>query len=139
MQRRDLGEIITGYRYVREVYSANKKDKGECLLSSEELFTKLIGIYDAFGIDPIEEDKMGIRVKLPNNQNPILRDWWHGTTIKKTGEQAVIIKIDRFAGYIEGEAVLATTRWMRSFESNPGDKVIISPCVPVPDLSYEVR
>jgi len=139
MQRRDLGEIITGYRYVREVYSADKKDNTECLLSSEELFLKLMGIYDILGISPIEEDEIGVRVRLPNNPNPILKDWWHETIIKRVEERALIVKIDRIAGYIESEAILATKPWMRDFETSPGDKVIISPCIPIPEFGYDFR
>ena len=134
----DFGEIVRHHIYVRQIYSTDKKEKGECLFSSEDLLKKLLCIYDRLGVQPINEDEVNVIVKLPRNQNPLLRDWWHETTVKRTEERLLIIRLDRLCGYIEGEAVLATKLWINKFESKPGDEVIISPCVPVPDLNYNI-
>ena len=82
----------------------------------------------------MEEGELDVRVRLPNNPNPIFRERWHETTIKITDEQPLIVKIDRLAGYIEDEIVLATRIWMKGFEAEPGEKVILTPNLPVPDL-----
>jgi len=131
----DIDEIIRNHVYVRQVYTAEKNQYGDCLFSSEELHHKLAAIYDRLGIEPRLEDELGVVVKLPRNQNPILRDWWHPTTIKKTDQRPLVMRLDRLAGCLRSEAVLATKAWIKRFESKPGDEVIISPCVPVPDLS----
>lgn len=135
----DLGEVIRNHVYVRQVYSANKREGGEYLLSSEDLHEKLACIYNRLGVEPRSQDELSVVVKLPRNPNPILRDWWHQTTIKKTDEQPLVMRLDRLVGCIKNEAVLATKVWINKFESRPGDEVIISPCVPAPDLSYNVR
>ncbi len=135
----DFGEIVRSQLYVRQIYSSYKKEKGEYLYSSREFLKKLLSIHDRLGVQPLTEDEVSVNVKLPGNQNPLLREWWHKTTIKKTEECPLIIKLDRLVGYIEDEVLLATKLWIEKFESKPGDKVIISPCVPVPDLSYDVR
>jgi hypothetical protein len=135
----DLGEVIRNHVYVRQIYSANKREDGEYLLSSENLHEKLACIYDRLGVEPRSQDELSVVVKLPRNPNPILRDWWHQTTIKKTDEQPMVMRLDRLVGCLKNEAVLATKVWINKFESKPGDEVIISPCVPAPDLSYNVR
>jgi len=135
----DLGEVVKNHVYVRQVYSAVKKEGGDFLFSSEELHGKLACIYDRLGVEPRSEDELSVVVKLPRNPNPILRDWWHPTTIKKTDEQPLVIRLDRLVGCLRNEAVLATKAWINRFEAKPGDEVIISPCVPAPDLNYNVR
>ena len=135
----DLGEVIRNHVYVRQVYSANKNEGGDCLFSSKELHGKLACIYDRLGVEPRYEDELSVVVKLPRNPNPILRDWWHPTTIKKTDEQPLVMRLDRLVGCLRSEAVLATKSWIDRFESQPGDEVIISPCVPAPELNYNVR
>ncbi len=130
----DLGEVIRNHFYVRQVYSADRRDAGDCLFSSEELHGKLACIYDRLGVEPRMEDELGVVVKLPSNPNPILRDRWHPTTIKKTDERPLAMRLDGLAGFLRNEVVLATKTWIKNFESTPGDDVIISPCVPVPDL-----
>ena len=135
----DLGEIIRNHVYVRQIYSADKRETGEYLFSSDDLHEKLACIYDRLGIEPHTEDEISVIVKLPRNPNPVFRDWWHLTTIKKAEERPLVMRLDRLVGCREGEAVLATKVWINRFESKPGDEVIISPCVPVPDLSYDVR
>jgi len=135
----DLGEIIRNHVYVRQEYTADKREVGECLLSSDDLHEKLAFIYGRLGVGPHSEDELSVVVKLPRNPNPILRYWWHPTTIKKTDEQPLVLWLDRLVGCLKNEAVLATKAWINKFESKPGDEVIISPCVPPPDLSYDVR
>ena len=135
----DLGEVIRNHVYVRQIYSANKRECGEYLLSSEDLHEKLACIYDRLGVEPQSEDELSVVVKLPRNPNPILRDWWHPTTMKKTGERPIVLRLDGLVGCLKNEAVLATKVWINKFESKPGDEVIISPRVPAPDLSYNVR
>ena len=135
----DLGEVIKNHVYVRQIYSATKKEGGDCLFSSEELHGKLACIYNRLGVEPMSEHELNVVVKLPRNPNPILRDWWHPTTIKKTDEQPLVIRLDRLVGCLRNEAVLATKAWINRFEAKPGDEVIISPCVPAPDLNYNVR
>jgi len=135
----DLGEIIRNHVYVRQVYSSDKKESRECLFSSDDLHEKLKCIYDRLGVEPQSEDEIRVVVKLPRNPNPILRDWWHPTTMRKAGERPIVMRLDRLVGCIKNEAVLATKGWINKFESKPGDEVIISPCVPAPDLSYNVR
>ncbi len=130
----DMGEIIRNHVYVRQVYTADKNEGGDCLFSSEELHHKLASIYDRLGVEPRIEDELGVVVKLPRNQNPILRDWWHPTTIKKTDQRPLVMRLDSLAGCLRSEAVLATRAWIKRFESKPGDEVIISPCVPAPKL-----
>ncbi len=143
MQRRDLGEIIGRYVYTRRVYSAHSstyiKYNEECLLSSGELFSKLSSIYDRLGIEPLDEYEIDVMVKLPKSPNPIFREWWHETRIRKIDEKPVVMKIDKLVGYIERDVVLATKPWMRSFEVEPGNKVVISPCVPLPSTAYSFR
>jgi hypothetical protein len=135
----DLGEVIRNHVYVRQVYSADRRESGDCLFSSKELHGKLAAIYDRLGFEPRNEDELGIVVKLPRNQNPILRDWWHPTTIKRTDERPQVMRLDSLAGCLRSEAVLATRSWINRFESKPGDHVIISPCLPIPDLSHMWR
>ena len=135
----DMGEIIRNHVYVRQVYSSDKKEGGEYLFSSENLHEKLACIHERLGVEPRSEDELSVVVKLPRNPNPILRDWWHPTTIKKTDEQPLVMRLDRLVGCIKSETVLATKAWINKFESKPGDEVIISPCVPAPDFSYNVR
>ena len=135
----DLGEVIRNHVYVRQVYSADRREGGDCLFSSKELHGKLACIYDRLGVEPRSEDELSVVVKLPRNPNPILRDWWHPTTIKKTDEQPFVMRLDRLVGCLRSEAVLATKSWINRFESKPGDEVIISPYVPAPELSYDVR
>jgi hypothetical protein len=135
----DLGEVIRNHVYVRQVYSADENEGGEYLFSSEELHGKLACIYDRLGVEPRSEDELSVVVKLPRNPNPILRGWWHPTTMKKTGEQPIVMRLERLVGCLRNEAVLATKPWIDRFESKPGDEVIISPCVPAPDISYNVR
>lgn len=131
----DTGEIIRNHVYMRKVYSADRNGGEECLFSSEELHDKLACIYDRLGVEPRSEDELSIVVKLPRNPNPILREWWHQTTIKRTDERPQVMRLDRLVGCMKNEAVLATKAWINRFESKPGDEVIISPCVPVPDIS----
>ncbi len=80
----DMGEIIRNHVYVRHVYSADRKGGEDCLFSSAELHGKLACIYERLGVEPGREDELSVVVKLPRNRNPILREWWHPTTIKKT-------------------------------------------------------
>lgn len=131
----DLGEVIRNHVYLRQVYKADENEGEDCLFSSEELHEKLAAIYDRLGVEPRLEDELGVVVKLPRNRNPILREWWHPTTIKKTDERPLVMRLDRLAGFLRSEAVLATKAWIKRFESKPGDEVIISPRIPVPDLS----
>jgi hypothetical protein len=56
--------------------------------------------------------------------------------IKKTGEPSYVLKFDRLLGYIKNEVLLATKEWIRNFELKPGEKAVISPCIPVPELGY---
>lgn len=135
----DLGEVIRNHIYVRQLYSADRREDGECLFSSGDLHEKLSCIYDRLGVEPRSQDELSVVVKLPGNPNPMLRDWWHPTTIKKTDEQPLVIRLDRLVGCLKNEAVLATRGWINKFESKPGDEVIISPCVPALELSYNVR
>jgi hypothetical protein len=135
----DLGEVIRNHIYVRQLYSADRREGGELLFSSGDLHEKLSCIYDRLGVEPRTQDELSVVVKLPGNPNPILRDWWHPTTIKKTEEQPLVIRLDRLVGCLKNEAVLATKAWIDRFESKPGDEVIISPCVPAPEISYNVR
>lgn len=136
MQFWDPGEIIKNYTYVRQLYSVRKKTLNNCLFSSEFLIKKLNKIYDNIGIHPLKRDEIQVSVKLPNNCNPIYRDWWHPTIIKKSEEQPYVIKFDSIVGYVKYEVVLATKEWLQIFESNTGDEIIISPRVPIPAISY---
>lgn len=134
-----MGEIIRNHVYVRQVYSADKREDGEYLYSSNDLHDKLVCIHDRLGVEPQSIDEVSVNVRLPKNPNPILRDWWHPTMIRKIEEQPMVMRMDGLAGLIEREAVLATREWIDRFESRPGDMVIISPIVPVPDLSYSEK
>jgi hypothetical protein len=132
----DPGEIIKNYTYVRQVYTSNKNRTSCCLFSSNFLLNKLRGIYDNLGIRPKIKEEIHVSVRLPNNPNPIYRDYWQSTIIKRSEEQPYIIKFDSLIGYIKNEVVLATNEWLQYYESNPGDEIIISPRVPIPELSY---
>ena len=132
MQFWDPGEIIKNYTYVRQLYSVRKKRENYCLFSSEVLINKLNKIYYNLGIHSLKRDEIQVSVKLPNNQNPIFRDWWHPTIIKKSEEQTYVIKFDSIVGLIKNEVVLATKEWLQYHESNSGDKIIISPRMLLP-------
>jgi len=130
----DTGEIIRNHVYVRQVFSAARNGGEECLFSSEELHGKLACIYERLGFAPRTMAELGVVVKLPRNPNPVLRERWHQTTLKRTEERVKVLRLDTLVGCTEHEAVLATRAWIERFESRPGDQVIISPCIPVPDL-----
>jgi hypothetical protein len=125
LQTLDLGEIIRNHIYVREIYSTNLKDR--CLFSSDILLKRLGKLYEYLGINWRSLEELNIRVKLPNNHNPDLRDYWNLTSIKRTDHRVSITKIDRFSRYYRKEVVFASSAWMGEFESFPGDEVIISP------------
>lgn len=130
MQQFDLGEIIENHTYIREVFSTWNQEK--CLFSSSSLMKKLSRIHDYLGIKCAKAEEINVKVKLPDNSNSVLRDSWHETILKKSDEKLSVIKIDRFVGYIKQEVVFASSAWMGTFESFPGDIVIISPSIPVP-------
>ena len=139
MSTLDLGEIIRNHVYVRHVYSADRREGGEYLFSSVDFHSKMACMYGRLGIVPRSEDELSVVVRLPRNPNPILRDCWHPTTIKKTDEEPLVMRLDRLVGCLTNEVVLATKKWINKFESKPGEKVMISPCVPLPFLGYEAR
>lgn len=138
MQRRDLGEIITGYRYLREVYPAGKNEKGRYLLSSEDLFLKLKIIYDTLCIEPMEDDRIDVKIKLPDSPNYRLRTSWQETVVKKSN-QPLLVKVDSLTGRIESEVILGTKLWMREFEAEQGDRVVISPSIPASGFNFRLR
>lgn len=129
MQRWDLGEIIRNHTYIREIYSTWNKEK--CLFSSTDLFRKLGKIYDYLGIKWSIAEEIYVKVKLPDSSNPLFRDRWQETTIRRSDEKPLITMIDRFTWYVKKEVVLASSAWMGEFESFPGDEVVITPCIPV--------
>jgi hypothetical protein len=129
LQRWDLGEIIRNHTYIREIYSCNFEEK--CLFSSEGLLHKLCRIYDYLGIQWSDSKEINVKVKFPDNSNPLFKDYWHRTTIRKSTESSSILMIDRLSGFFRKEVVFASSAWMGEFESFQGDEVVISPCVPV--------
>lgn len=130
MQKFDLGEIIENHIYVREIYSTWYNEK--CLFSSTGLVNKLSRIHDYLGLKCVKAGEIKVNVKLPDNSNPIFKDSWHETILRKSDEETLVTKIDRFSGYIKQEVVLASSAWMGAFESFPGDIVIISPSIITP-------
>jgi hypothetical protein len=129
LKRWDLGEIIRNHTYIREIYPSHLEEN--CLLSSKELVDKLCRIYDYLGVKCSDLKDIKVKVKLPDSSNPFYKNYWHETTIRKSEETPIITEIDRFIGYIRKEVILASSQWMADFESFQGDKVVISPCVPV--------
>jgi hypothetical protein len=129
--RKDLGEIIRNNIYVREIYAICYQENEKCLFSSEYLFNKLTRIYDFLGVKQPINREIKVKIKLPSNPNPKLRDYWHETMIKKSHEDHLVTKIDRFFRYYKNEVVYASDTWMGDFETFPGDKVVISCCFPV--------
>ena len=126
----DLGEIIENHTYIREIYSTFYPEK--CLFSSTGLLNKLGRIHDYLGLKWAKAGEIKVNVKLPDNSNPIFKDYWHETILRKSDESPLVTKIDRFSGYIKQEVVLASSAWMGAFESFPGDIVIISPSLIIP-------
>ena len=133
MQQFDLGEIIENHTYIREIYSTWHQEK--CLFSSTRLIKKLCRIHDYLGLSWTKAEEINVKVKLPDNSNPILRDSWHETMLKESDEKLLVTKMDKFAGYKKQEVVLASSAWMGAFESFPGDIVVISPSIPLPLIS----
>jgi hypothetical protein len=133
LQTWDLGEIIKNHAYVREIYPTNLKEK--CLFSSSDFLRKLVKIYNNLGIKWSESQEMNIRVKLPDNPNPVYRDNWNITKIKKANERPSIKKIDRFSRYYDKQVVFASNAWMGEYETFPGDEIIITP-IPTFNRNY---
>ena len=125
LQTIDLGEIIRNHVYVREIYSTNLKNL--CLFSSDSFLKRLGKLYDYLGINWKSLGELNIKVKLPDNQNPALRDSWRVTSIRRSDHRVSITTIDRFSRYYRKEVVFASSAWMGEFESFPGDEVIITP------------
>lgn len=132
LQSFDLGEIIKNHVYVREIYSTNLKD--QCLFSTESFLKRIGRLYDYLGIHWRNLWEFDIRVKLPNNPNPSLRDYWNETIIKRLDQRASITITDRFSRYYYKEVIFASSAWMGEFDSFPGDEIIISP-LPCTQLS----
>ena len=127
MQKFDLGEIIENHTYVREIYSTWYHEK--CLFSSTNLLNKLSKIHDYLGLKWAKTGEIKVNVKLPDNSNPIFKDFWHETILRKSDEKPLVTKIDSFSEYSKQEVVYASSVWMGAFESFPGDIVIISPSI----------
>ena len=125
LQTLDLGEIIRNHIYIREIYSTNLRDR--CLFSSDTFLKRLGKLYEYLGINWRSLEELNIKVKLPDNNNPDLRDYWNLTSIRRTDHRVSITKIDKFSRYYRKEVVFASSSWMGEFESFPGDEVIISP------------
>ena len=130
MHKFDLGEIIENHIYVREIYSTWCHEK--CLFSSTGLVNKLGRIHDYLGLKWAKAGEIKVNVKLPDNSNPIFKDYWHETILRKSDEKPLVTKIDRFSGYVKQEVVLGSSAWMGAFETFPGDIVIISPSINTP-------
>ena len=130
MHKFDLGEIIENHIYVREIYSTWCHEK--CLFSSTGLVNKLSRIHDYLGLKWAKAGEIKVNVKLPDNSNPIFKDSWHETILRKSDEKPLVTKIDRFSGYVKQEVVLGSSAWMGAFETFPGDIVIISPSIITP-------
>ncbi|MFC1802853.1 hypothetical protein ACFL0D_02680 [Thermoproteota archaeon] len=133
MQRWDLGEIIRNHTYVREISSTWNIEK--CLFSSTDLLRKLGRIYDYLGIKWSIAKELHVRVKLPDSSNSLFRDCWQETTIRRSDEKPLITIIDSFTEYDKKEVVLASSAWMGHFDSFPGDEIVISPYIPVLQIS----
>lgn len=137
-KRWDLGEIVRNYIYVREIYATCYNEKERCLFSSKDLFNKLSLLYDYLGVKKSTNEEIRVKIKLPSNPNPRLRDQWHETSIKKSNDNHLITKIDRLYRYFKNEVVFATNVWMGDFETFPGDEVVISCCYPVPSSKHDL-
>ncbi|MBN1683198.1 hypothetical protein JW865_06570 [Candidatus Bathyarchaeota archaeon] len=123
----DLGEIIRNHIYIREIYSSNQK--GKCLFSSKDLLHKLTRIYENLGIKQSASQETQVKVKLPDNSNPVFRDYWNETTLRAIGEESFITEFDKLLGYHKKEVVFASSSWMGEFESHSGDEIVISPLI----------
>jgi len=134
----DLGEIIRNHIYVREIQALSTKTSEKCLLASKELYNKLTKIYDLIGVKKPEDQEVSVKIKLPLNPNPEYSQQWHESSIRTTDTQPVILNIDSFARYYCEEVVLASDKWLCEYDSFPGDKVILSPQVPVPRKLNEI-
>ena len=121
----DLGEVIKNHVYIREIYSTNQKER--CLFSTDSFLKKLGKLYECLGICWRNLLEFNVRVKLPDNHNQNLRDYWNETIIRESDQKTSITKIDRFSRYYNKEVVFASSAWMGEFETFPGDEVIISP------------
>ena len=130
MLQLDLGEIIKNHTYIREIYSTWYNEKK--LFSSKGFIKKLGRIHEYLGLNWAKAEEINVKIKLPENSNPVFRDFWHETILKKSDEKISVTKIDRLTGYSKQEVVFASSAWMGAFESFPGDIIIISPIIPVP-------
>jgi len=127
-----IGEIVKNHFYIREIQSLCGEDSENKLVVSKSLYEKLSKIYEYIGIKSGSQE-VKARIQLPSNPNPQYRREWNTIELKASDERPQITIIDSLARYYKKEVVLASDEWLYKHESIPGDPVIISPCLPIPD------